>query len=101
MDTAIQVVWWIGLAGALVATVVILKQVVVILWVLRGIHRLAERIRGAAEGVARNVAAAPRLAGTGDPAHELRDAVHALAVAAGSMDRRLKGSAPTAPDEGG
>lgn len=101
MDTAVQAVWWIGLVGALIATAVILKQVAVILMVLRGIHRLAERTREAAEGVARNVAAAPRLAGTTDPARGVRDAVHALAVEAGSIDRTLKGLAPTAPGEEG
>jgi hypothetical protein len=89
METAIQVIWWIGLVGALIATVVILKQVVLILRVLRGIHRLAVLTRTASQGIARNVATAPRLGATTESARGLRDAVHALAVAADSIQRKL------------
>ncbi len=90
METAIQVVWWIGLIGALILTLVILKEAALLLRVLRDIHQLAELTREAARGVAGNVGVAPKLAGAPQLALELRDSVHGLARAAGSIERKLK-----------
>lgn len=89
METAIQVIWWIGLAGALVATLVILKQVSLMLRVLRDIHHLAKFTRDASRGIAGNLQAVPRLGGAAEPAFALRDAIQALARTAGALDRRL------------
>lgn len=101
METAIQVVWWIGLAGALTATAVILKEVALIVRELRAIHKLAEITREAARGLADGVAAAPRLRGLDDPARSLSQAADALRAAAESVEQRLDALAGgSAPREG-
>ena len=61
MRTAIEVIWWIGLLGALVPTLVILKEVSLLLRVLTDIHRLGIYTRDAARGIAINVDVAPQL----------------------------------------
>lgn len=53
----ITAVWWIGLIGALVLTLVVLKLVFLVHRVLRDIIRLATIILTASRGVARNVRA--------------------------------------------
>lgn len=90
METAIQIVWWIGLLGALVATLVILKEVALVVRALRDIHRLAEFTRDAAHGVATNVAAASRLERVAEPAGTLQEATGSLAATAASIERRLE-----------
>jgi hypothetical protein len=99
METAIQVVWSIGLIGALALTLVILKQVALLLRVLRDIHQLAELTREAARGIASNVGTASRLVAATERAYGLRDSIHVLARAAGSFERKL--SAPAAGPPGG
>lgn len=101
MESAIQVIWWVGLIGALAATLVILKEVALILRVLHGIHHLTERTREAAQGIARNVATTPRLADTAHAGRGLRDAARAVAVAAASLERQLEPRPPGSPEEGG
>jgi hypothetical protein len=88
METAIQVIWWIGLVLALLATVVILKQVAVTLRTLRHIHELAQHIRTAAQGLADHLAAAPQLSELKEPAVRLREATRATAAAADALSRR-------------
>ncbi len=88
METTIQVIWWIGLVLALIATVVILKQVSVTLRTLRHIHELAQHIRTAARGLADHVGAASQLAGLKEPAVRLREATGATAAAADALSRR-------------
>ena len=89
MQTAIQVVWWIGLIGAVIATLVILKEVALVLRVLGHIHRLAELTREAAQGVAANAAAVSRLPELEGPARGLREGTGSLASVAASLERRL------------
>ncbi len=88
METAVQVVWWIGLVLALLATVVILKQVAVTLRTLRHIHELTKHIRTAARGLADHVGAASQLRGLQEPAVRLREATRATAAAADALSRR-------------
>jgi hypothetical protein len=90
METAILVVWWIGLLGALVATRVILKEVALVVRALRDINRLAEFTRDAARGVATNVEPASRLAGVGEPADTLATTTGSLTTVAASIERRLQ-----------
>lgn len=90
MEIAIQVVWWIGLLGALILTLVILKQVAVLLRTLRGIHQLAELIRDAARGIATNLQPVPGLAGAAEPLGRAHEAAGALARVAGSIERKLQ-----------
>ena len=89
METAIVVIWSIGLIVALLLTLVILKQVSLLLRVLRGIHELAELIRNAARGIATNLQVVPRLGAAAEPALALRDAIHLLAQTASALERQL------------
>ena len=89
MDTAILVVWWVGLVGALLATVVILKEVAIVLRALADILRLAQITRDAARGVAANVAPASALGALAGSAEALRAAVARQAGAAASVGRKL------------
>lgn len=93
MATGIQVVWWIGLIGALVLTLVILKEAALVLRALRDIQGLAASTRDAARGLASNVGAVPTLAGAGESARRLRESVAALGEAVGSLERKLHGLA--------
>jgi hypothetical protein len=87
MTTAIQVVWWIGLIGALPATLVILKEVTLVLRALRDIHRLAVITRMAARGVAANLECVPRLATLPERARPLVAAHVAVRAAGASLER--------------
>jgi hypothetical protein len=87
MTLAIQVVWWIGLVGALAATLVILKEVALVLRALRGIHRLAVITRRAARGVAVNLECVPRLAPLPERARPLVAAHAAVRAAGASLER--------------
>jgi hypothetical protein len=89
MDTAIQIVWWIGLIGALPATLIILKEVALLVRVLRHILELAELTRDAARQIERNVAVIPDLDGLAQPVTELRRAVEEIGTAVASIKGKL------------
>lgn len=89
MDTAIQVIWWIAIVVALIGTVVILKQVALILRTLSGIHRLSVRTLEAARGIARGVEAVPSLPALGESSRALRSSTSDIATAADSIERKL------------
>jgi sorbitol-specific phosphotransferase system component IIC len=91
MDVAIQVVWWIGLIGALIPTLIILKEVALVLRTITDIYRLARITRDAARGVATNVSVIPSLAALTDPLAQLRSGTGALVVAAATIERKLGG----------
>ncbi len=101
MDRAIQVVWSIGLIGALVATLAILKEVSLVLRALKDIHRLAEYTQEAAQGVARNVAAVSQLAALEEPAQRLYEATDALASTTASVEQKLDALVAGASQRGG
>ena len=90
----IEIVWWVGLAGALVATLVVLKQVALVLRALRDIHDLAVMTRDAANGIARNVAPIGGLDAIGAPAQELDRQTQALAATAAAIETKLGGVVP-------
>lgn len=89
METAIQVVWWIGLIGAVIATLIILQEVVLVLGTLNDIHRLAQFTRDAARGIAVNMGAVSRLAALDDPGRRMREGAGALSSAAAAMEQKL------------
>jgi hypothetical protein len=89
MELAIIIVWTIGLIGALVATLVILKEVTLIIGALKDILRLSEHTRDAARGLARNVEAVDRLAGVNGPAGQLYEATSKLALRAVAISQRM------------
>lgn len=59
MDPLVELVWWVGLAGALLLTLVVLKLVFLVHRVLQDIVRLGRIILTASGGIARNVRALP------------------------------------------
>ena len=78
--TGILVVWTVGLIGALVPTVIILKRASLVLWALLDIAKLAALTRNAANGIATNVAVVPTLPDLSDPAARLTDGAQASAA---------------------
>jgi hypothetical protein len=90
----IQVAWWIGLLGALLATLVVLKQVALVLRALRDIHELAVMTRDAANGIARNVAPIGGLGAVGTPAQELDRQTRTLAATAAAIEAKLGSLVP-------
>ncbi len=100
MKTAIFVVWLIGLIGMLPATLVILKEVALVLKELKAIHQLAEFTREAAQGLATNASAASRLAALEEPSRRLREGAGALASASASVEQKLDSLAADGDREG-
>ena len=91
----IAIVWWIGLLGALAATVVVLKEVALVLRALRDIRELAGRTREAAEGIARNVESIEGLGALAGPVGELDAGTRALADVAARIEQQLDALAPS------
>lgn len=89
MRSAIQVVWWIGLLGAVLMTLAILKEVALVLRALRELDELARMTRKAAEGIASNVATISKLDGLSEPVRELSAGTQALVTAAARLEERL------------
>lgn len=89
METAIYVIWWIGLVVALGITLLILKEVISILRELKGIVRLTNDTIEAAEGLSRNLSNVPKLAELGTSTDELQHSVDALVSALDSMERAV------------
>jgi hypothetical protein len=84
-ETWVLIVWSIGLIGALPPTLVILKEVRLILGTLSDIRVLAERTAAAAQGVARHVEPIPGLAATlGEPEAMMR-ASHRVSAASSAL----------------
>lgn len=90
METWIQVIAWIGLAGALALTVVALKLLALVLNALRHIRELANIIAASAGGLSRNLVATDRLRGIDEPAAALGRAGSRLGSAAGGLGERLE-----------
>lgn len=101
MSRGIIVTWWTGLVGALALTLVVLKQVSLVVNALRDILRLSERTRVAAEGIASNVALIPQLGDAAPPAVQLREGAAAIASAASSIERKLTSVAAGFASPGG
>lgn len=93
---AIQIVWWIGLGGALLLTLVILKQVALVLRALLNIRQLAEVTREAAGGIVGNLKAIAKLPGLAPPLDKVARQSAALADAAAAIERKIDSLAPVA-----
>jgi hypothetical protein len=89
METAIIVVWTIGLSVALAATLVILKEVSLIIGALQDILLLSKRTRDAARGLARNVESVDRLSDLAAPGAHLHRATAELALRSIAMSQKL------------
>lgn len=86
METLIQIIWWIGLLGALLATLAILKEVTLVVAALQDIYELAERTRIAAEQIADNVGAVSQMGMLEPPAEKVRDVAQQLASEAAAVE---------------
>lgn len=100
-SVTLQVLWWAGLAGALIATLVVLKQVALVIRTLRDIDSLARSTEEAAEGVAANTSAVSSLSGLEKPVEDLRRNLAALAPAISVLERKLAALTPSLARSGG
>lgn len=90
MDIAIIIIWSIGLIVALLATLVILKEVALVLRALKGIHTLSVITLEAARGIVRNVDPVPTLPSIEQPVHDFAAAAAALRSAVDRVERKLE-----------
>lgn len=98
---AILVVWAIGLIGALIATLAILKEVALILRALRDIEDLGKLTLDASREIGANVAAIQKLDSVGEPVARLGAAVQRLDQATTELDQSLRSLAPQTAARGG
>jgi hypothetical protein len=89
METAIQLAWWIGLIGALLATLAILKQLFNVLRVLRHILELSEMIRDSARQIEHNTEIIPKLEGALKPSADLRRSLKRTAFTITTLNRKI------------
>lgn len=80
-------VWWAGLIASWVATLVVVKLLVLILRVTKHARRLAELTERAAAGLAKNTMAP--IAELRSTSRQLSDAARDLASSAAGVERRL------------
>ena len=91
----IEIVWWVGLLGALLATLVVLKEVALVLRALRDIRELAGMTREAAERIAHHLEPIQDLEALAGPTSRLDQATRQLADAAARIDQQLGALAPS------
>lgn len=84
-ETAVQVVWWIGILLALGLTVVALKLLSELLRTLGHLRELAERTATAAEGLAEAMSGPLRFADAADAAEAVRSSVATVRASAGQV----------------
>lgn len=89
MEIANQVVWWIGLIGALLITLVILKEVSLVLQTLGDIHKLAEFTRDAARGISANLTPVTEFSDQPDPSPQLIEITGDLVEIVSYIEQRL------------
>ena len=94
METAVQVVWWVGLIAALGLTVVALKLLSGLLRTLGQLGQLADRIATAADGLAGALSGPLRLAEAAEAAEGVRGGATALQGAAARVREAVGGSRP-------
>lgn len=89
MRLGIEIIWAIGLAGILIPTVIVLKQVALIHRELSNIYRLSEIILQAAKGIRSNLVPLSGLPTLAGPAAATREATASIASTSGSLVARL------------
>ena len=90
MRLAIEIIWWIGILGALIPTLVILKEVSLLIRTLSDIHTLAVLTREAAIGISNHVAEAPKLKAAMEPAQQFRAAAAPYSAAITAFAKTIK-----------
>lgn len=100
METVIRIIWSVGIAGALVATLVILKEVSNILHVLKKIRSLARTTRVAAAGIRNGFSSLP-LFDLREPIGRFARAAGLLVEPASLMEEKLRTLAASRGARGG
>ena len=95
----IAIVWWLGLLGALVATLVVLKEVALVLRALRDIRELASLTREAAQGIARNVEPIQGLGALAGPVGSLDQGTRKLVEVAAHIEQQVDALVPSTARE--
>lgn len=90
MRLAVEIVWWIGIIGALPATLVIVKEALLVIGTLRKILALAGHTEVAARGIVVHVAPAGELHGAGELVRRLDDAVGDVTQRLGALPAWLE-----------
>jgi hypothetical protein len=93
MRAAIEVIWWLGLVGALVPTLVIVKEALLVIGTLRRILGLAESIWVAAKGIVVHLQAVPNLEGVATIVEQLDRDVGKATDALEDVARRVRRAA--------
>lgn len=88
-EAAIQIIWWIGLALALIVTLIDVALLVRVIRAARKINQLAERTLTAAGGIANNTAAIRNLAATNEVAAQLINNAMPIVRAAEAIENKL------------
>ena len=89
MDVIIQLIWWIGLAGALLLTLPILQAVVLVVRALRDIAELGAHIEESAQGLAASLEVGAELESLLPPAGSVRAEAEQLAETVAGLAQRL------------
>lgn len=90
MQSALVITWTIGLLGALALTVIVLKNVLNLVHILKGIVMLAQRICDAARGLSRHLDDAPRLRALAGPSRAFSATADSIAAPANAIAERLR-----------
>lgn len=101
MTLAVQIVWWIGLLGALAATLAILKLVALVLRSSSDVLACARIARRAARGIATHLEPVAAMDGLAAPAEEVRRGATELAHAVDRLHGSLAVAGNAPRTEGG
>ena len=93
MRAAILAVWALGLLGALVPTLVIVKLVFLVVGRLREILKLATLTRAAARGIAANVVPVEALRGVGELIRPIPESLGAVTTPLRAVAERARAAA--------
>ncbi len=86
----VEAVWWIGLAGAAVAWLVLLKSVLVIHRIVKHVLIVARMTAGAARSIAQNVRAVSELAAVDHASVDLRQRIGDLATELAALEAAVE-----------
>jgi hypothetical protein len=86
----VEAVWWIGLAGAAVAGLVLLKLMLTLHRILAHVLVVARMTRDAARSIAVNLGAVSELGRVDRSSRELRDRIRDLAAALGALEASVE-----------
>lgn len=87
--SAVQVVWWVGIALALVVTMIDVHLLIRVIYAARKINGLAGRTLPAAVGIVDNTSALSRLGATLDVAAGLIKNAGPIVAVADALDKKL------------